>query len=193
MQIRTWETLHPPRLPSLCGQRPHLSSMWDAHCVTDSSLSSSLTPIGREQRPHSRCSSCHRTWITFTSPESLPLAGWPGRMSWTPASSAACWSETEPWARPVWSSATPPMDTRQNTDRLALTSSQVSDLKSYSVWVAFNWNMLIATSGNEVNYSETNWVIFLKGHVQVEGNPVKVQLVDTAGQVRQFFPLCGIM
>ncbi len=73
-------------------------------------------------------SSCHLTWITFTtSPESPPLAGWPGRMSWIPVSSAACWSVTEPSGRPAWLSATPPTDTRQSTNRRALTCSPVSN------------------------------------------------------------------
>lgn len=74
-------------------------------------------------------STCHRRWITSTtSPEFPPLVGWPGRTSWTPTWSAACWSATEPSARRAWLSATSPTDTRQSTSRLALTSSQVSPM-----------------------------------------------------------------
>ena len=68
---------------------------------------STLIAIGPEERlrsrPFMRGSTCHLTWITFTtSPECLPLAGWPGRTSWSPGSSAACWSVTEPSGRRAW-------------------------------------------------------------------------------------------
>lgn len=72
---------------------------------------------------------CHLTWITSTtSPESHLPAGWPGRMSWSPASSAVCWSEMELSGRPAWSSATPPMVTLQSINRRDLMYSLVRPL-----------------------------------------------------------------
>lgn len=76
------------------------------------------------------CSTCHLTWITFTtSPESLQLAGLPGRTSWIQMWSAACWWGTERSGRPACWSATSPTDTQRNTSRLDLMSSQVSETK----------------------------------------------------------------
>lgn len=115
---------------------------------------------------------CHLTWITFTtSPESLPLAGWPGRTSWSPASSAVCWSGTEPSGRPAWLSATPPTVTRQSTNRQALTSSPVSDLNvCFCPWAnfprSFFMTVIYWVTGKIKNRASA-WVL-----VQYDGNIV---------------------
>lgn len=175
MQITTClsapDTTPPPHMSASVSQSetgPESVSLqvWDTHRSADSPVHSSPLTLALSDQTgqHSaarslmRGSTCHLRWITSTkSPESPPPAGWPGRTSWSPGWSAACWWETEPWGRPVWWSATRLMDTQQSTDRPASMSSLVSVWSQtlqghFRQWMLWGFAMLGSVWFNSVCY-----------------------------------------